>query len=76
MDCGVVDEETVPEEVVCGLDPDRRLEGIQKFVDAGFDHVYVHQVGSDLEGFLAFYERDVLPAARELSSSRGQAVRA
>jgi coenzyme F420-dependent glucose-6-phosphate dehydrogenase len=72
----MVDEQTIAEEVVCGPDPDRHLEGIQKFVEAGFDHVYVHQVGPDQEGFLSFYERDVLPAIRELSSSRPEAARA
>ena len=35
----------------------------QKFVDAGFDHVYVHQVGPDQEGFIRFYAEQILPAA-------------
>ena len=35
---------------------------IQEYVDAGYDHVYVHQIGPDQEGFLKFYEREVLPA--------------
>jgi hypothetical protein len=30
----------------------------------------------DQEGFLSFYERDVLPAARELKASRAEAVHA
>jgi len=30
-------------------------------VKAGFDHVYVHQVGPDQEGFMRFYEREILP---------------
>jgi hypothetical protein len=40
---------------------DRHLEAIQEYVDAGYDHVYVHQVGPDQEGFLEAYARDVLP---------------
>jgi len=55
--------EQVAEKVVCGDDPGAHREEIEKFADAGFDHVYVHQVGSDQEGFLRFYEREVLPAA-------------
>jgi G6PDH family F420-dependent oxidoreductase len=70
----MVDEETIAGEVVCGPDPDRHVEGIRKFLDAGFDHVYVHQVGPDQEGFLDFYEREVLPAARDLRSRRPQEV--
>jgi coenzyme F420-dependent glucose-6-phosphate dehydrogenase len=54
-------EDDVAKEVVCGPDARRHVEQIGKFVDAGFDHVYVHQVGPDQEGFLRFYEREVLP---------------
>ena len=28
---------------------------------AGYDHVYLHQVGPDQEGFLRFAERELLP---------------
>jgi hypothetical protein len=51
---------------LCGPDAGAHLEAIGEFADAGFDHVYVHQVGPDQEGFIAFYEREVLPEAREL----------
>jgi G6PDH family F420-dependent oxidoreductase len=44
-----------------GPDPERHLEGIRAFVEAGFDHVFVHQVGPDQEGFFRFYEREILP---------------
>jgi G6PDH family F420-dependent oxidoreductase len=56
-----VGEEDVAEVVACGPDPERHVELIQKFADAGYDHVYVHQVGPDQEGFLRFYSREVLP---------------
>jgi coenzyme F420-dependent glucose-6-phosphate dehydrogenase len=72
----MVDEDTVAEYVVCGPDPDRHLEGIQQYVDAGFDHVYVHQVGPEQDGFIEFYEREVLPTARKLQPARAEAVRA
>ncbi len=62
----MVDEEAVAESVVCGPDPEAHLEGIARFVDAGFDHVYVHQVGPDQEGFFDFYSAEVLTAAQEL----------
>jgi coenzyme F420-dependent glucose-6-phosphate dehydrogenase len=67
----------VAADVVCGPDAEKHLEGIRQFVDAGFDHVYVHQVGPDQDGFLDFYEEEVLPAVRELEPRRaGEAVRA
>ncbi|MDP9368780.1 MAG: TIGR03557 family F420-dependent LLM class oxidoreductase [Chloroflexota bacterium] len=57
----LVTEEQVAETVVCGPDAERHLAKLREYVDAGFDHVYVHQVGPDQEGFLRFYEREVLP---------------
>ena len=60
--------EDVAEKVVCGPDPERHLEAIAKFVRAGFDHVYVHQVGPDQAGFMRFYEREILPNVRELAA--------
>jgi hypothetical protein len=30
-------------------------------IDAGFDHVYIHQVGPDQESFFEFYQREILP---------------
>ena len=56
-----VTEDEVAEAIVCGPDPERHLDGIRKFVDAGYTHVYVHQVGPDQEGFFSFYQNEVLP---------------
>jgi coenzyme F420-dependent glucose-6-phosphate dehydrogenase len=53
----------VAEAVVCGPDPEKHREKIQEFADAGFDHVYIHQVGPDQEGFMQFYEREILAGA-------------
>jgi len=41
----------IAESVVCGPDAERRRAAIQEYVDAGYDHVYVHQIGRDQEGF-------------------------
>jgi len=66
----MVTEDAIAEQVVCGPDAELHLEGVEKFVDAGFDHVYVHQVGSDQESFFELYEREVLPGAAEKLSAR------
>jgi G6PDH family F420-dependent oxidoreductase len=67
-----VGEEDVAEVVACGPDPAPHLELIEKYLDAGYDHVYVHQVGPDQEGFLRFYAREVLPrlGAKATAGSR------
>jgi len=57
----LVDAEDVAESVVCGPDPERHRAAIQEYLDAGYDHVYVHEVGDDQEGFFRFYEREILP---------------
>ena len=53
--------EDVAEVVVCGPDPERHIAEIHKFAEAGFDNVYVHQIGPDQEGFFRFYTDEVLP---------------
>jgi hypothetical protein len=40
--------------------PERHIAGIKAFIDAGYDHIYVHQIGPDQEGFFRFYEQEVL----------------
>ncbi|MGI8703912.1 MAG: hypothetical protein ACR2JZ_05320 [Candidatus Limnocylindrales bacterium] len=57
----MVSEDDVAEAVICGPDPDRHLEAIREYADAGYTHVYVHQVGPDQEGFMRFYQGEVLP---------------
>jgi G6PDH family F420-dependent oxidoreductase len=62
----LVTEDAVAETITCGPDVDRHVQAIQKYADAGYDHVCVHQVGPDQTGFLRFYERDVLPRLARL----------
>lgn len=54
-------EEQTTEEIVCGPDAQLHIAKIQEYIDAGFDHVYIHQVGPDQEGFFRFYAQEVLP---------------
>jgi coenzyme F420-dependent glucose-6-phosphate dehydrogenase len=61
----MVTEDAVAEAVVCGPDPERHLARIREYAAAGFDHLCVHQVGPDQEGFLRFYAQDVLPRLAE-----------
>jgi hypothetical protein len=56
-----LDEDEVADDLTCSPDPEAHLEAINTYADAGYDHVYVHQIGPDQEGFFRFYEREVLP---------------
>jgi len=60
----LVTEDALAEKIPCGPDVERHLAQIQPYLDAGFDHVYLHQVGPDQEGFLRFAEQELLPRLR------------
>jgi coenzyme F420-dependent glucose-6-phosphate dehydrogenase len=57
----LVTEDEVAKQIACGPDPEVHLAKIQPYIDAGFDHVYLHQIGPDQEGFFRFAERELLP---------------
>jgi G6PDH family F420-dependent oxidoreductase len=56
----LVTEQMVAEKFTCGPDVDAHVAAIREYVDAGFDEVYVAQMGPDQEGMIRFYEREVL----------------
>jgi coenzyme F420-dependent glucose-6-phosphate dehydrogenase len=60
----LVTPENIAEEIACGPAPDRHLQTIQKFINAGFDRICIHQIGPNQEEFLDFYAREVLPRVR------------
>jgi coenzyme F420-dependent glucose-6-phosphate dehydrogenase len=57
----LVTEDTLAESLPLGPDPERHLSTIRQYFDAGYDHVYVHQIGPDQAGFFDFYRREILP---------------
>lgn len=57
----LVSEEEATKHIVCGPDPQAHIEGIQAYIDAGYDYIYLHQVGPDQAGFFRFYKEKILP---------------
>jgi G6PDH family F420-dependent oxidoreductase len=51
--------------VPCGPDPATHVSGVREYVRAGFDEVYIGQVGGNAEGFFECYGQQVLPRLRE-----------
>jgi len=62
--CEALTEEKATESTPCGPDPEPYLQSFRKYVDAGFDHLYFHQIGPDQDGFLRFFETELLPRLR------------
>ena len=52
-------EDMVAEQVACGPDPEKHVAAINKYLEAGFDEVYINQIGPDQQGFFRFYEKEL-----------------
>ena len=53
--------EMATEEVPCGPDPEPVIEQVREWEQAGFDHIALHQIGPDQDGFLRFWEQELRP---------------
>lgn len=60
----LVTEEMTASSLPTGPDPEVHAAAIQEYVDAGYDEVYVSQIGPEQDGFFDFYAREVLPRVR------------
>jgi hypothetical protein len=56
--------ETIAEQITCGPSPERHLKAIRKYVDAGFDHIVLTQIGPEQDYFLEMFEKEIAPALR------------
>ena len=54
-------EPKLPKDSPLGPEPDAYLEAVRVLEQNGFDHIYIHQVGPDQEGFLRFFKHELLP---------------
>ena len=58
---GTITEEEIAQAVICGPDPTPHIAAITQAAEAGYTHVWVHQIGPDQADFFKFYAREVLP---------------
>jgi G6PDH family F420-dependent oxidoreductase len=58
--------EDVSGQVACGPDPERHVQAVRKYADAGFDHLVLVGVGPDQAGFLRFWKEELEPRLRKL----------
>lgn len=57
----MVDASDIEQAMPCGPDPEPILESIRGAVDLGIDHIYLHQIGDPLDGFLDFWTDEIKP---------------
>jgi G6PDH family F420-dependent oxidoreductase len=58
----IVTREMIAGSVPCGSDVGAVVDAIREVVDAGVDHVYVHQIGDDQETFFEAWTTEIAPA--------------
>jgi hypothetical protein len=59
-----VTRDQTTESVTAGSDPGHHVEAFQPYLDAGFDEIYVANMGPNYAAMLKAYGRDVLPRLR------------
>ena len=58
----LVTEDDATAHVPCGPDVEPVLDAVRTYLDAGYDHLYFHQVGPDQDGFFRFWTDQLQPA--------------
>jgi G6PDH family F420-dependent oxidoreductase len=70
----LVTEDMTRDSIAYGADVSRHLEAFRPYVEAGYDEVYISQMGgmdpaTSYTGFFDFYRDEVLPGLRESAAS-------
>jgi hypothetical protein len=62
-----VREDDVAEQIACGPDVATHVDAVRPFLDAGFTHVAIVQIGErNQDEFIDWSERELLPALRDI----------
>jgi G6PDH family F420-dependent oxidoreductase len=56
-----VTEEDIGDAIPCGPDVERYVGDFREYEQAGYTHIYFHQIGRDQEGFFRFFEQALKP---------------
>ena len=50
------------EKITCGPSAERHLKAVRRYIDAGFDHIVLTQIGPEQDYFLELFEKEFAPA--------------
>ena len=67
MASSIVTREMLAEQIPCGPDLDPLVDKIRAAIDAGVDHLYLHQIGDDQEGFLEVWSETLQARVRDIT---------
>ena len=59
-----VSSEAVAKSISCGPSAEHHLEAITRYIEVGFDHIILVQIGPEQDAFIDFFERDLVPLLR------------
>ncbi len=57
----------------CGPDVDAVVSSVQEYLDAGYDHLYFHQIGPDQDAFFTVWEEELGDRVRGLAAGEAAA---
>jgi hypothetical protein len=60
----LVTKEMLAEQIPCGPDVEKHVAALTAYAEAGFDELYVNQIGPGQDAFFAAYREHVLPRFR------------
>jgi G6PDH family F420-dependent oxidoreductase len=58
----IVTKDMIKESIACGPDVGRIVTEVREAIHHGVDHVYLHQIGDDQEGFCKVWSDQIAPA--------------
>ena len=58
----MIDREDIEQALPCGPDPGPIIESIDEASSIGVDHIYLHQIGDPMDGFIEFWREEIRPA--------------
>ncbi|WP_433698953.1 TIGR03557 family F420-dependent LLM class oxidoreductase [Nocardiopsis sp. CA-288880] len=70
----LIDREAMRDAFGYGPDPERHLEAVRQFTEAGFDHLCLVNAGPDTEGFFTFFEEELAGPIRRMGGRSGPAA--
>jgi G6PDH family F420-dependent oxidoreductase len=65
----LVTADSLAKKIPCGPAVEPIVEAVERYVDAGFDRVYLNQIGGRQEEFFAFFGEQLRPALAEIGAA-------